>query len=68
MLALCSRCEIVATVGIPHDTLGEMVVACIVTEADATLDESSVRAFAAERLSSYKVPAGSCFWRSPTSA
>jgi acyl-CoA synthetase (AMP-forming)/AMP-acid ligase II len=56
VLAQCPGVKIVATVGIPHDTLGEMVVACVVTEADATLDESSVRAFAAERLSSYKVP------------
>ena len=56
VLAQCPGVKIVATVGIPHDTLGEMVVACVVTEADATLDESGVRAFAAERLSSYKVP------------
>jgi acyl-CoA synthetase (AMP-forming)/AMP-acid ligase II len=33
-----------------------MVVACIVPEAGATLDEESVRAFVAKRLSSYKVP------------
>ena len=56
VLAQCPGVKIAATVGVPHETLGEMVVACIVTEADATLDESLVRAFAAERLSSYKVP------------
>jgi acyl-CoA synthetase (AMP-forming)/AMP-acid ligase II len=33
-----------------------MVVACIVPEAGVTLDEHQVRAFAAKRLSSYKVP------------
>jgi fatty-acyl-CoA synthase len=40
----------------PHDTLGEVVVACIVPEAGATLDESLLRAFVAARLSSCKVP------------
>jgi fatty-acyl-CoA synthase len=55
-LVQCPGVKIAATVGVPHDTLGEMVVACIVTEAGATLDEGGVRAFVAERLSSYKVP------------
>jgi fatty-acyl-CoA synthase len=41
---------------VPHDTLGEIVVACIVPDAGAQLDESMIRAFAAKRLSSYKVP------------
>ncbi len=48
--------KIAATVGIAHDPLGEMVVACIVPEMGVTLDESNVRAFVAKRLSSYKVP------------
>jgi acyl-CoA synthetase (AMP-forming)/AMP-acid ligase II len=48
--------KVVATVGVPHDTLGEMVVACIVPETGARLDEAQVRAFAAKRLSSFKVP------------
>ena len=56
VLVQCPGVKIAATVGVPHDTLGEMVVACIVTEADARLDESAVRTFAAARLSSYKVP------------
>ena len=56
VLLQCPGVKIAATVGVPHDTLGEMVVACIVTEAGASLEEGSVRAFAAERLSSYKVP------------
>jgi acyl-CoA synthetase (AMP-forming)/AMP-acid ligase II len=56
VLVQCPGVKIAATVGVPHDTLGEMVVACIVAEAGATLDESAVRTFAAERLSSYKVP------------
>jgi acyl-CoA synthetase (AMP-forming)/AMP-acid ligase II len=48
--------KVVATVGIPHDTLGEMVVACVVPEEDAKLDEKTITAFAAKQLSSYKVP------------
>jgi fatty-acyl-CoA synthase len=56
ILAKCPGVKIGATVGVPHDTLGEMVVACIVPEAGATLDESTVRNFVAKHLSSYKVP------------
>jgi fatty-acyl-CoA synthase len=56
VLADCPGVKIAATVGVPHDTLGEMVVACIVPDAGVTLDEDQVRAFAAKRLSSYKVP------------
>ena len=56
VLADCPGVKIGATVGVPHDTLGEMVVACIVPEAGAALEESGVRAFVSKRLSSYKVP------------
>ena len=56
ILADCPGVKIAATVGVPHDTLGEMVVACIVPEVGVTLDESNVRAFVSKRLSSYKVP------------
>jgi fatty-acyl-CoA synthase len=56
VLADCPGVKIAATVGVPHDTLGEMVVACIVPEVGVTLDEEQVRAFVAKRLSSYKVP------------
>jgi fatty-acyl-CoA synthase len=48
--------KIATTVGVPHETLGEIVVTCIVTEQGATLDENAVRAFVSQRLSSYKVP------------
>lgn len=44
------------TVGVPHDTLSEMVVACIVPVSDAELKESEITAFLKERLASYKVP------------
>ena len=56
VLAECPGVKIAATVGVPHDTLGEIVVACVVANAGAALDESQVRAFASTRLSSYKVP------------
>ena len=52
----CPGVKIAATVGIPHDTLGEMVVTCIVGEDGATLDEAGVRGFIGKQLSSYKVP------------
>jgi acyl-CoA synthetase (AMP-forming)/AMP-acid ligase II len=56
VLAKCPGIKIAATVGVPHDSLGEMVVACVVREAGATLDEDMVRAFVSKHLSSYKVP------------
>lgn len=52
----CPGVKIVATVGVPHETLGEIVVACVVPEPDTDIDEASVRAYVSERLSSYKVP------------
>ena len=56
VLLTCPGVKVAATVGVPHDTLGELVVACIVPESGVGLDESQVRAFAARSLSSYKVP------------
>lgn len=44
------------TVGVPHDTLGEMVVACVVPHNGHALDEEQLRSFAREHLASYKVP------------
>jgi fatty-acyl-CoA synthase len=46
----------VGTVGVPHDLLGEIVVACIVPLEGAVLDAATITAFAKERLASYKVP------------
>ncbi|MFP5305284.1 MAG: class I adenylate-forming enzyme family protein [Gammaproteobacteria bacterium] len=56
VLAECPGVKIGATVGVPHDTLGELVVACVVPEAGSALDEETVRRFVAQHLSSYKVP------------
>jgi fatty-acyl-CoA synthase len=51
------------TVGVPHETLGEMVVSCIVPHEGAAVDGAAIRAFAVERLASYKVPRQVLFFR-----
>jgi acyl-CoA synthetase (AMP-forming)/AMP-acid ligase II len=56
VLEACPGVRISRTVGVPHETLGELVVSCIVPYEDATLDEETIKAFAKERLASYKVP------------
>jgi len=38
------------------ETLGEMVVTCVVPRPDEAVEEERVRTFARERLASYKVP------------
>ena len=52
----CPGVKIAETVGVPHRLLGEIVVACVVPQVGATLDEARVRAFVSRRLSNYKVP------------
>jgi acyl-coenzyme A synthetase/AMP-(fatty) acid ligase len=44
------------TVGVPHDTLGEVVVGCLVAQENAVLEEAAIREFLKARLASYKVP------------
>ena len=56
VLKACPGVKVTQTVGYPDDLLGEVVVTCIVPQDGATLDEAEVRAFAREKLSSYKVP------------
>jgi fatty-acyl-CoA synthase len=56
VLSQCPGVKIAQTVGVPHDTLGEMVVSCIVAHEKVALDEAVVRSFLKERLASYKVP------------
>jgi len=51
------------TVGVPHETLGEMVVSCVVPHEGAVIEETAIRDFAKERLASYKVPRRVLFFR-----
>jgi fatty-acyl-CoA synthase len=55
-LAAYPGVKVARTVGVPHETLGEMVVACVVPHEGAVLDEASIRRHLKERLASYKVP------------
>ena len=43
-------------VGVPHPTLGEAIVLCVVPTAGSTVDLDAVRARSRERLAAYKVP------------
>lgn len=49
--------EIAAAIGVPHPTLGEALVLCVVPAAGAAPpDEAAIRAFLREHLAPYKVP------------
>ncbi|MEE3849055.1 class I adenylate-forming enzyme family protein [Gordonia sp. LSe1-13] len=48
--------KVTRTVGVAHDTLGEVVVACIVAHDGADLDPDRIRGYLREQLASYKVP------------
>lgn len=50
-------------VGVPHETLGEMVVVCAVPHERAAIDEENVRAFLRGRIASYKIPRRVLFFR-----
>jgi len=65
LLRECPGVKIATTVGVPHETLGEIVVTCVVREQGAVLDEPTVRAFVSQRLSSYKVPRRVLFVEEP---
>jgi fatty-acyl-CoA synthase len=54
--------KISQTVGVPHATLGELVVSCIVPHDGAALSEDIVKAFAKEQLASFKVPRNVLFF------
>jgi fatty-acyl-CoA synthase len=55
--------RITQTVGVPHATLGEMVVACIVPQDDAKIDADGLSTFLKNRLASFKVPREILFFR-----
>ena len=63
VLATYSGVKIAQTVGVPHDSLGEIVVACVVAHEGAELDEASIRDFLKQSLASYKVPRRVLFMR-----
>lgn len=44
------------TVGVPHDTLGELVVSCIVPHDGVAITEDQIRDVLKQKLASYKVP------------
>ena len=48
--------KVTQTVGLPHETLGEIVVACVVPHEGASLQAEEIRTFLRKRLASYKVP------------
>lgn len=54
-----------AVVGIPHHTLGEEPGAVVTLKAGASADEAELKAFARERLASFKVPVRIVFWDGP---
>ena len=56
VIRACPGVKVSQTVGVPDELLGEMVVGCIVPHAGVSLDEAAIRAFAREKLASYKVP------------
>ncbi|MCB2059905.1 MAG: class I adenylate-forming enzyme family protein [Novosphingobium sp.] len=55
-LCSCPGVKVCKTTGVPHDTLGEMVVSLVVPEAGHDLSEQDVISFLKQRLASYKVP------------
>lgn len=51
------------TVGMPHATLGEMIVSCIVPHQDLALDETAITAYLKQHLASFKVPKKILFFK-----
>ncbi|WP_433526022.1 class I adenylate-forming enzyme family protein [Nocardia pseudovaccinii] len=62
ILAAYPGVKVARTVGVPHETLGELVVACIVPHTGTPLDAEEIRTFAKARLASYKVPRAVLFF------
>ena len=50
------------TVGVPHPTLSEMVVSCVVPQDGAMLDSQAITAFLKDKLASFKVPKAILFF------
>lgn len=62
-LAEHSAVKVAKTVGLPHRTLGEVVVACVVPHDGSSARAEEIREFLRERLASYKVPRHVLFFR-----
>ena len=58
-----SGVKVAQTVGVPHQTLGELVVSCVVPHDGVILDTEQLLAFLRQRLASYKVPRQVLFFR-----
>ena len=63
LLASYSGVKLSRTVGVPHATLGEIVVSCIVPQEGVALDEASIRDFLKSLLANYKIPRAVLFLR-----
>ena len=63
VLASHPSVKLTSTVGVAHETLGEIVVSCIVPHEGAVIEEAAIRDYAKERLASYKVPRRVLFLR-----
>jgi fatty-acyl-CoA synthase len=48
--------KVTKTVGVPHETLGEIVVACVVPREGTSVEPEAIREYLRARLASYKVP------------
>jgi fatty-acyl-CoA synthase len=58
-----SGVKVAQTVGVPHHTLGEVVVSCVVPHDDVIVDTEQLLASLRQRLASYKVPRHVLFFR-----
>ncbi|WCT73033.1 class I adenylate-forming enzyme family protein [Sphingomonas naphthae] len=63
VIAACPGVKISMTVGVPHETLGEIVVACVIPFAGEAPSDTAIRDFAKQKLASYKVPRRILFFR-----
>jgi len=56
VLCSCPGVKVCKTTGVPHETLGEMVVSLVAPEAGHAIAEADVIAWLKPRLASYKLP------------
>lgn len=56
ILSTCPGIKAVKTVGLPHETLGEIVVSCVVLHQGYERRPEDIQAYARTQLASYKVP------------